>query len=94
MDESFVFNLMKNHFKIMPFWAAKKLEEVTQSGYDMSFKNFAKSQVLEFSFSIYDQSKRFEYGDLINGNLISNCTVPCLLTKVHFCFDRSYPLSY
>ena len=26
----------------MPFWAAKKLDEVTQSGYDMSFKNLEK----------------------------------------------------
>ena len=42
-DESFVYNLMKNKYKIMPFWAARKLDEVTQSGCDMSFKNLAKS---------------------------------------------------
>ena len=34
-DESYVYNLMKNKYKIMPFWAARKLEEVTESGYDM-----------------------------------------------------------
>ena len=31
-DESFVYDLMKNIYKIMPFWAARKLDEVTQSG--------------------------------------------------------------
>ena len=31
-DESFVYNLMKNKYKIMPFWAARKLDEVTESG--------------------------------------------------------------
>ena len=35
-DESFVYNLMKNYFKIMPFWAARNLDEVTESGYDMT----------------------------------------------------------
>ena len=34
-DESFVYNLMKNDYKIMPFWAARKLDEVTRSGYDV-----------------------------------------------------------
>ena len=29
--ESFVYNLMKNYYKIMPFWAARKLDEVTES---------------------------------------------------------------
>ena len=28
-DENFVYNKMKNEFKIMPFWAAKSLDEVT-----------------------------------------------------------------
>ena len=28
-DEDFVYNKMKNEFKIMPFWAAKSLDEVT-----------------------------------------------------------------
>ena len=32
-DESFVYNLMKNYYKIMPFWAARKLDEVTESRY-------------------------------------------------------------
>ena len=32
-DESFVYNLMKNDYKIMPFWAARKLDEVTESRY-------------------------------------------------------------
>ena len=41
-DESFVYSLMRNYFKIMPFWAARNLDEVTQSGYDMSFKNLDK----------------------------------------------------
>ena len=34
-DESFVYTLMKNYFKIMPFWAARNLDEVTESGYDI-----------------------------------------------------------
>ena len=34
-DESFVYDLMRDYFKIMPFWAAKNLDEVTQSGYEM-----------------------------------------------------------
>ena len=34
-DESFVYNLMKNEYKIMPFWATRKLDEVTKSGYDL-----------------------------------------------------------
>ena len=42
-DESFVYNLMNNDYKIMPFWAARKLDEVTRSGYDVvtnkHFKN-------------------------------------------------------
>ena len=36
-DESFVHNLMKNYYKIMPFWAARKLDEVTESRYYMFF---------------------------------------------------------
>ena len=32
-DESFVYNLMKNYYKIMPFWAARKLDEVKESRY-------------------------------------------------------------
>ena len=36
-DESFVYNLMKNYFKIMPFWAANNLDEVTKSGYDILY---------------------------------------------------------
>ena len=31
-DESFVYNLMRDYYKIMPFWAARNLDEVTQSG--------------------------------------------------------------
>ena len=34
-DESFVYDLMRDYYKIMPFWAAKNLDEVTQSGYEM-----------------------------------------------------------
>ena len=66
-DESFVYSLMKNYFKIMPFWAARNLDEVTELGYDMLFKKKYK-----------------EYGKLINGNLMSNCPMPCLSSKVHF----------
>ena len=36
-DELFVHNLMKNHYKIMPFWAARKLDEVLESRYYMFF---------------------------------------------------------
>ena len=36
-DESFVHNLMKNYYKIMPFWAARKLDEVLESRYYMFF---------------------------------------------------------
>ena len=32
-DESYVYNMMKNDYKIMPFWAARKLDEVTESRY-------------------------------------------------------------
>ena len=28
-DETFVYNEMKNRYRIMPFWAAQNLEEVT-----------------------------------------------------------------
>ena len=28
-DEAFVYNEMKNRYKIMPFWAAQSLDEVT-----------------------------------------------------------------
>ena len=78
-DESFVYNLMKDYFKIMPFWAARNLDEVTESGYDMLFKYKYCS-----IFRIYDSSKAREYGNLINGNLMSNCPRPCLSSKVHF----------
>ena len=32
-DESYIYNEMKNTFNIMPFWAAKSLDEVTNNRY-------------------------------------------------------------
>ena len=84
-DESFVYNLMKNKYKIMPFWAARKLDEVTETGYDMLLFHKKYCSI----FRIYDISKSEEFGNLINGNLISNCPLPCLSTKVHFGFAMS-----
>ena len=62
------------------FWAAKKLDEVTRSGYDIVNEN----RLHLITFRVYDHSKALEYGDLINGNLMSNCPMPCLASKVPF----------
>ena len=32
-DEEFVYDQMKNTYKLMPFWAAKKIDEVTKFKY-------------------------------------------------------------
>ena len=33
-DENFVYNEVKQHYKMMPFWAAKSIEEITDIKYE------------------------------------------------------------
>ena len=66
-DEYFVYNKMKNHHKIMPFWAAKTLDEVTTlTHYHFDQSNYTTSP----------------YYGIISGIDESNCPLPCKLTKV------------
>ena len=66
-DESFVYNEMKNKHKIMPFWAAKTLDEVTTlTQYHFDQSNYTTSP----------------YYCLIAGIDESNCPLPCKITKV------------
>ena len=66
-NEYFVYNKMKNHHKIMPFWAAKTLDEVTTlTQYHFDQSNYTTSP----------------YYGIISGIDESNCPLPCKLTKV------------
>ena len=66
-DERFVYNEMKNKHKIMPFWAAKTLDEVTTlTQYHFDQSNYTTSP----------------YYGLIAGIDESNCPLPCKITKV------------
>ena len=66
-DEHFVYNEMRNKHKIMPFWAAKTLDEVTTlTHYHFDRSNYTSSP----------------YYGLMTGIDESSCPLPCKITKV------------
>ena len=53
-----------------------------RKSYSINFYTFKLVSFL--TFRIYDHSKTLEYSELIDGNSISNCPIPCLSSKVLF----------
>ena len=69
-DESFVYQEMRQKYNLMPFWAAKSLDEVTQLKY---YNSETLTTNLPWRF-------------LLEGAQESNCLRPCKSTKVKTTF--------
>ena len=67
-DENFVYQEMRQKYNLMPFWAAKSLDEVTKLAY-YNTENLTVTTTLPWRF-------------LLEGAQESNCLRPCKSTKV------------
>lgn len=69
-DESFVYQEMRQKYNLMPFWAAKSLDEVTKLKY----------------FNTENMTTTLPWRFLLEGAQESNCLRPCKSTKVNTSF--------
>ena len=79
-DEDYVYHQMKQTYKIMPFWAANTLDEVTSLMWVQSSKpGQIKTSVLR---SYNSSAMAMDFDNLFDGTVESNCPKPCKSTKV------------
>ena len=84
-DEAFVRKMFVHKYKLMPFWVANHMEEVTVQRCVKCIVKF----LISFSISYFSFHIGPSDGDYLDGTYESLCPRPCLTTKVSIYPERS-----